>query len=596
MELEMVCRRVICKFLWVLLLSVAFLGGCTSTQKLVNSSWYEVETKHFRIVTNGKSEKVERLAIDLERLRVVAERHIGFIPDQQKLTVYALSDTLSFKGISGREDVRRVVGLFRNTSHGSFALVNLAGNKYYPGNPARQILFHEYVHFLTYGRSSSNLPYWYSEGMAEVFSTISFHEDEYELGMIPISRAITLDYSKELPLKMLLEAKNGSLNDRDREALYANGWMLAHWLIFDPQRAKALGRYLNGYNKGLAGVRPLWEELGMTFEELESEYLSLPRSKFGYFRMPMPKMKETEFNSTVTRLPKKNAILEIANFMAITGQEVAQLKSFIDYAEKQEVRSYELNSAMAIAELQAGNFPKAKEWLDSVPVDFHGELWFLEAQARISLAEELSKLEGANLNSVTDIRDKYVKLVNFQDDIPIYWYELAIVMQVLGYPREDYFEMLEQAYLRAPRDTRIAWWYAHELYINRDKEYFSQVASPLMVQLSNLEWESRLNSMRREIEKIQGPRLSAKPVKEGLGEKFEKYQNMTGKKAVALALDFRGAFAIGFSEENIDQQVANDDALGLCERYRKRYKVFGKCRLYAEGNQIVDTGAIERRL
>ncbi|AWF82207.1 hypothetical protein BTJ40_15960 [Microbulbifer sp. A4B17] len=596
MGLGMVYRWFICKFLWALLLSVAFLGGCTSTQKLVNSKWYEIETKHFRIVTNGNSEKVERLAVDLERLRVVAERHIGFIPDQQKLTVYALSDTLSFKGVSGREDVRMVVGLFRNTSHGSFALVNLAGNKYFPGNPARQILFHEYVHFLTYGRSSSNLPYWYSEGMAEVFSTISFREDEYELGMIPISRAITLDYSRELPLKTLLEAKNGSLNNKDREALYANGWMLAHWLIFDRQRAKALGRYLNSYNKGLAEARPLWEELGMTFEELESQYRSLPKSKFGYFRMPMPKVKEAEFNSAVTRLPKKNAILEIANFMAITGQEVAQLKSFIDYAEKQEIRSYELNSAMAVAELQAGNFPKAKGWLDSIPVEFHGERWFLEVQARIGLAEELSKFENINLNAVVDIRDKYVKLVNSQDDVPIYWYELAVVMQVLGYPREDYLEILEQAYLRAPRNVRIAWWYAHELYVSRDKEYFAQVASPLMVQLSNLERESRLTSMRREIEQIKGDRLSAKPVKEGLGEKLEKYQSMTGKKAVALALDFRGSFAVGLSEENVDQQVANDNALGLCEKYRKRYKVFGKCRLYAEGDQVVGTGAIEIRL
>ncbi|WP_444910177.1 hypothetical protein [Microbulbifer sp. TRSA005] len=575
---------------------VFFFGGCSASQKLISSNWYEVETEHFRIVTNGKPDKVEKLADDLERLRVAATKHINFIPDQQKLTVYALSDRLSFKGVTGRDDTQRVVGLFQNTSHGSFALVNLSGNQYYPGNPARQILFHEYIHFLTYGRNSSNLPYWFSEGVAEVFSTVSFHGEEYELGMIPVSRAITLSHLDELSLKELLTAKNGSLSNNEREALYANGWMLAHWLLFDPHRVKALQRYLEGYSKSSDEARPLWDELGMSFEELESQYLRLSKSDFGYYTMRMPKMNMANFAKSVRQLSQEDAILEIAQFMAVSGQKSNKLKEFIDYAKEQGVHSYQLNSAMASAEFQSGDYLRAREWLSSIPAEFHDEKWFLEVQTRIRLAEELSKAEGLNLSVVADIRDEYIKLVNSHDDVPVYWYELAIAMQVLGYPRESYLEMLEQAYLRAPRHTGIAWWYAHELYISREKEYFSQVVSPLMVQLSNLEREARLSSMRREIENVSSPRLSAKPVKEGLGEGITKYQGMSGEKAFALALDFRGAFVVGFSEKNVNQESANDDALNLCEKSRQRYKVYGKCRLYAEGNKIVDSGVANRQL
>jgi len=47
------------QLVWVIGVISLFLYGCTSTQKLVNSKWYEIETEHFRIVTNDnpKQEK-----------------------------------------------------------------------------------------------------------------------------------------------------------------------------------------------------------------------------------------------------------------------------------------------------------------------------------------------------------------------------------------------------------------------------------------------------------------------------------------------------------------------------------------------------------
>ncbi|WP_445365010.1 hypothetical protein ACJJJB_12745 [Microbulbifer sp. ANSA001] len=584
-------------FYTVLFFVAFFLGGCTSSQKLVNSDWYEVETEHFRIVTNDDATKAKELAIDLEMLRPVAREYLKFVPDQQKLTIYALDDSLSFRGLFSGDDSRRVIGAFQNTFYGSFAIVNLEGNRFYPDNPARQTLFHEYIHFLSYGRDSFNLPYWYSEGVAEIFSTVSFSDGEFRLGRMPASRVVGLNASNLLPLDKLLDAKKGSLSLKDRTELYASGWMLTHWLFFDVERRKALNKYLVEYDRDPDSARSLWEELGMTFEELESQYLHLAKlGSFGYVDRPLDLENGIKVNPLVKSLQKDKAILEIARFMSFSGQDVIKLKDFIEYAKKEGNSSYELIVTMALAELHAGNILQAKEWLSSIPVDHHEQEWFLEAKARVGLVEELSKAENINLTVVADIRDEYIKLINSHDDVPVYWYELAVAMQVLGYPRESYFEMLEQAYLRAPRHTGIAWWYAHELYISRDREYFSQVVGPLMVQLSSLEREGRLDSMRREIENVSSPRLSAKPVKEGLGENLIKYQDMPGEKALALALDFRGAFVIGFSEENINQEAANDAALNLCEKSRQRYKVFGKCRLYAEGNRIVDSGVAERKL
>ncbi|WP_444895601.1 hypothetical protein [Microbulbifer sp. SSSA005] len=564
------------------------LYGCTSTQKLVNSEWYEIETEHFRIVTNDNPKQVEKLAIDLERFRIFAKRYIKYSADQQKLTIYALDDRLSFKGVSGSESSRTVIGQFHNTAYGSFALLNLNGNRALPDNPARQTLFHEYAHFLTYSGSQHLYPYWFSEGIAEVFSTVDFDENaKYSFGKIPVDRAISLNRARELSLDKLLSATPGSLNVRDTEALYASGWMLAHWMIFDTDRNKALNEYLEAYNAGGDPIASLPEALGMTFEELNEQYKKLSRSHFNYYEGELSD-KGIVKSPSVNLMDSSTAVAELAYFMAISEQGSEVLEKYIAYADEKQASSPSLNSALAIALTGEGNYSQAEEVLNSIPAQYHEETWYLEAQAKNDLSAALAEEGFPNPGNMKRIRDKYVQLVNASGEVPAYWHELAITMQVLGYPRQKYTEILEQAYLRAPRETGIAWWYVLELYLDRDKDLFVKVSQPLFMQITEEGSRAQLQSMLDELEKEEG--LEFEPEISGLGQLMSTYRKYSGNKALAMAADYRGAFVAGFNEDGGGTQAeANRSALLACEEQRKQYQIRDRCELYAEGEVLVNS-------
>ncbi|MFS1526222.1 DUF1570 domain-containing protein [Microbulbifer sp. 2304DJ12-6] len=575
---------------WFIFFGVFFtllLSSCTSSGKLINSEWHEITTQHFRVVTNGSPKEVKVLAEDLERFRLLALKYITFQPDQQRLTIYALADRLSFAGVSGNEN-SRVIGQFQNTSHGSVALLNLTGNRYLPDNPARQTLFHEYTHFLTYGRGSYNYPYWYSEGIAETFSTVSFSGgDGFEIGKIPVDRAISLNYLKALPLKRLLEATRGSLNNKDTEKLYASGWMLTHWMLFDPEREQALSQYIKAYQTDVDPVTALPAALGMTFDELDVHYRRLSKANFALLSGHLSEL-DTIVAISAKPMVREAAIAEVAHFMAITGQKPAVLQAFLAVAKQRGATSPPLQAALAISESQAGNFPRAREVLAAIPKENHQEIWYLEAHAEIALAQALAKEEELDLNAISNIRDEYVQLVNTQDEVSAYWHKLAITMQLLGYPRTQYLEMLEQAYLRAPRDRDIAWWFAHELYVSRNRDLLN-VARPLLIQISNQESRMHLESMVREIEQEQEPITTSEPTAWQHGEMLANYHRVPGHKALALAIDYRGALAVGYMTQQPSQSEANDFALQNCEAQRKKYLVRDTCRIYAEGDLIVDS-------
>ncbi|WP_444926321.1 hypothetical protein ACJJI4_20730 [Microbulbifer sp. TRSA002] len=577
-----------CRFIVTSGLIALALYGCTSTQKLVNSEWYEIETEHFRIVTNDNPKQVVKLAIDLEKFRIFAKRYIKYSADQQKLTIYALDDRLSFKGVSGSESSRTVIGQFHNTAYGSFALINLSGNRALPDNPARQTLFHEYTHFLTYSGSQHLYPYWYSEGIAEVFSTVDFDENKvHSFGKMPFDRAISLNRERELPLDKLLSAAPGSLTMRDTRALYANGWMLAHWMIFDTERKKALDEYLEAYNAGSDPITSLPEALGMTFEELNEQYINLPKSNFGFYEENFSDNGVTK-SPSVKLMDRRTAVAELAHFMAISEQGSEALENYIAYANKKQASSSLLNSALAIALTGEGNYSRAEEILNSIPAKYHGEIWYLEARAKNDLSAALAEVGFPEPRKMKRIRDKYIQLINANGQVPAYWHELAITMQVLGYPRQKYTEMLEQAYLRAPRETGIAWWYALELYLDRDRGFFTKVSQPLFMQIAEEDSRAQLQSMLDELEEEEG--LEFEPEISGLGQLMSTYRKYSGNKALAMAVDYRGAFVAGFNEDGGSTQAeASQSALQACEEQRKQYQIRDRCELYAEGEVLVNS-------
>jgi hypothetical protein len=124
------------------------------------------------------------------------------------------------------------------------------------------------------------------------------------------------------------------------------------------------------------------------------------------------------------------------------------------------------------------------------------KFWFQKADAWLVLNRQMyTPGPERDREQLKKARDKFVHLVNHDEDTASHWHGLAMSMEMLDYPRDKYLEMLEQAYLRAPRQVHIAQWLAMELYQKKDADYFAQVAQPLLMDLTDEDEYQQIKDM-----------------------------------------------------------------------------------------------------
>jgi len=481
-----------------------FVAACGAQHNLGEETWYQVDSDNFRIVTNGDPDAVKILAADLERYRVVALKLLGTASTarDKKLTIYAAADRQTYAGLVGGELADVTNGLYDTTAEGSYALVNLDGRTGERQLAAREFLFHEYTHFLSYNGNTTHYPYWYSEGFAEFMSTMTFTDNGgYQLGAVPQERAMTLLFTSPMPLEQLLRATVYNTPDEEKPGVYASGWMLAHWLIMESGKADEFKDYVKAYNSGADPVAALEKSLGMSVAEIDKQYQAMFES--GSFDMasgPIP-ADFREARPKVHQLSKQRAVAEVAHFIVQSGYNLESLHALVQYAYAKGIASPELTAIQADAETRIGNFERAGQLLARVPMADRSKYWYLKTDAWLNLNRQINLPgEVRDRENLEKARDKFVFLVNNDSDTATHWFGLAMSMEMLGYPREKYVEMLEQAYLRAPREMHIAQWLARELYEQKDAEYFARVAQPLLLELGSEEEYQQMKMMLAELQ------------------------------------------------------------------------------------------------
>ncbi|WP_201276881.1 hypothetical protein [Microbulbifer sp. ALW1] len=479
----------------VLLSSALLYAGGAMADNLAKDTWYKIDSANFQIITNGDPQAVRTLAADLERYRAVSLALLGSEGDDTKLTIYAAADRESYAGLVGEDLSEMTNGLFDTTAEGSYALVNLDGRTGERQLAAREFLFHEYTHFLSYNGTTTHYPYWYSEGFAEFMSTMTFGPgNTYKLGAIPSERAMTLLYTSPMPLQELLRATVHNTPDEEKGRVYASGWMLAHWLVMKSGKTEAFKGYVKDYNNGADPVKALAKNLGMSIAQLEKVYNDQFAS--GQFDLASGKVPASfkPVTPKLATLSGKQTVVELARFLVKSGYNMQNLDAMVKYAEKEGIYSSELTAVQADAATRMGDFDSAAILLGRVAPSDRDNAWYKKAQAWLWLNREINTMgRDRSKTLLKKARDQFVELVNTRAEEAMNWYGLAITLEMLGYPKKQYTDMLEQAYLRAPRELHIAQWWAQELYNRKDAEYFAQVAQPLMLELTS---EAEYNQMK----------------------------------------------------------------------------------------------------
>lgn len=238
---------------------------------------------HFVIYANQSPGKMREFATRLEKfdkaVRTVMRMEDPPVGDGNRVAVYVLPRESSVRSLIGDKS-GSVFGFYSGRASGSVAFVPArTGTGAEWDLDAETVLFHEYAHHLMMQDLDRPYPEWLVEGFAEFMATVQINRDgTILLGSPPLHRAYSLFQGRQLDLEALLAGNYGKISEQERESIYGRGWLLTHYLTFDPQRAGQIDRYLDSIANGvpaLQAARSAFGDLGRLNADL-TRYLNKP--------------------------------------------------------------------------------------------------------------------------------------------------------------------------------------------------------------------------------------------------------------------------------------------------------------------------------
>ena len=228
------------------------------------AEWWQAETSHFIVYSESKKEDAEQFARLLERydnaLRYMQNYPVPgpSMDEANKVKVFRSGDISDIAYIAGAPG-SGIAGFYIPRAGATVAFVpareerrdmNSVVRDDGPKLDSQRVLFHEYTHHFMLTNFSTAYPHWYTEGFAELYSTIRFNPDgSFHVGDVPQHRGEMLKQLSDTKLTRLLDTKV-KLNGLEYYQSYSFGWLLAHYLNFHPARKGQIQTYLLSVNRG----------------------------------------------------------------------------------------------------------------------------------------------------------------------------------------------------------------------------------------------------------------------------------------------------------------------------------------------------------
>ncbi len=211
---------------------VACLALLQSSRSLAET-WREVQSPHFRVVTDGSLRDGRDVAREFEQMRsVFAVRFPKATLDTgAPLLIVAVHESgLHALAPIFWKERGRIAGQFFRGWERQFALVRLDSS----GDFNQAVVFHEYTHSILHANMHW-LPTWLDEGFAEFYAYTRFQGDRIYIGA-PSLRLAHLQSETLIPIAQMLTANSQTYaRDLIREDLfYGEAWAMVHYMTFSP--------------------------------------------------------------------------------------------------------------------------------------------------------------------------------------------------------------------------------------------------------------------------------------------------------------------------------------------------------------------------
>lgn len=317
-------------------------------------TWYLATSDHFIAYSNQSKEDTERRLKALEQFRFFVTKLLpssADAPPERKLTVY-LVDTPEWLKLVDPHDAagvyiacREGVQAFSAEDNDAAIVRRLKLDPSLPREDHGQVvLFHEYTHHVMLRSTTANYPLWYIEGLADYLSTFTFDGKAGHVGLAPYQNNWALgqinwgQFNRVLAPDDKLSSGLATEDGADPIIFYAKAWLLTHYMMSDPVRAKALNDYFDRLHHGADPVAAFKAATGIDPGGDLTERLRAYSRGMAYMSYPMSDMPQ-DFHVEVSEAPEvtNSFIIESGAFQACIPKamgewELKELKEASDPA------------------------------------------------------------------------------------------------------------------------------------------------------------------------------------------------------------------------------------------------------------------------
>lgn len=360
-----------------------------------DKTWIEVDSPHFRVLSNGSASDARHVAREFEQLRYVfATEFPDFrLESGAPLVIFAARDEATAKAMEPvvwKSKGVKPAGVFHHGWDKQYVMVRLDSW----GQGAREVVYHEYTHSIMH-LNSRWLPTWLDEGLAEFYAYTRFQEHEVYIGA-PSERSGILRVQPIFPVEELISDLSRYQNDAfNAQMSYAESWALVHFLTFAPGMEN--GARLNRFYKALQSGTPQKKAFQDTFGDFKKIDASLADyvksySLRAYHLTTPPKIEEKDFTLHAISLAETDA--ELAGYHLWT-RDIDGARPLIEQALKDDPK--------------LGLAHEGEGWLlfsdahDTEALNEFSQASSLDPNLYLSLFAKTMLSPGGNSENVTDL-------------------------------------------------------------------------------------------------------------------------------------------------------------------------------------------------
>jgi tetratricopeptide (TPR) repeat protein len=518
-------------------------------------NWVSVRSKNFFLVGNASEKEIRQVGRKLEQFRgalSVMFPNMNFNSPVPTTVVVFKSDS-AYRPFKPKANT---AGYFQPGPDVNYITLTAEAR----GNQDQySIIFHEFTHLLV-NNNSSNVPTWLSEGLAEVYSTLSIADDQKVLLGKPITEHVLLLREKKmLPLGTLFQVDHQSpyYNERDKQSIfYAESWALMHYLTLarKGERVPQISKFLELVSANAPMEQAFQQAFGMGFERMENEL----REYIIQDRYPVVSGHFESKLAVDTAL--QSALITEAEAQAYLGDLLVHSNRDDAEVYLQKALSLDPNLAMAHASMgmlrvRQGKSEEARQSLERA-VAANSQNYLIHYYYAFALSREGSNdaglLSSFAPGTVEKMRAHLKKAIELRPDYPESYGLLAFVNLVNGTDLDETVAFLERTIAKSPGRNDLVYMLA-QVYLR--KEDF-QTARELLEKLSGANVEAQVRQRAQSLLAQVGPI-------EGVAAKNRALMEMQSKGTGHRASQTDSGSVVGESEaiENLDPSYHLRDAL-----------------------------------